>query len=226
MLTVHHLNLSRSQRVLWLLEELGLPYEIRTYTRDPRTLLAPPDLRKVHPLGKAPVVTDGDLVLAESGAILEYLAERHGGGRLAPPPGAPDRARYLYWLHSAEGSLMPPLFLKRLFDRIAKAPVPFFLRAIPRRIAAKGRDGFVLPQLQRHMAFIEDELAARPWFAGADFSAADIQMSYPLEVAQQRLGLAAWPRAQDVLARCHARPAYRRAREKGGAFGVPSLPDD
>jgi glutathione S-transferase len=220
MITVHHLNFSRSQRVLWLLEELGLPYTVQPWQRDAQTLLAPPGLREVHPLGRSPVIADGDLVMAESGAILEYFAEREGSA-LAPAPGSPDRARYLYWMHYAEGSLMPPLFLKRLFDRIEATPVPFFLKSIPRRIAAQGRDGFVLPQLRRHLAFIEGELAHRPWFAGDAFSAADIQMSYPLEVAQQRIGLQDYPRAQSLLARACARPAYQRARERGGAFGVP-----
>lgn len=224
MIVVHHLNLSRSQRVLWLLEELGLPYEVRPYQRDPRTLLAPPELLQVHPLGRSPVITEGELTLAESGAILEYLVER-AGGALAPPPGSPERARYLYWLHYAEGSLMPPLFLKLLFDRIEATPLPFFLKPLTRRIATQGRERYVLPLLKRHLDFIEVELGRRPWFAGERFSAADIQMSYPLEAARQRIGLDAWPRIRDFLERIRARPAFQRAQQRGGEFGVPAFRD-
>ena len=220
---VHHLNLSRSQRVLWLLEELGLPYEIKPYERDTHTLLAPAALQQVHPLGKSPVITDGDLTLAESGAILEYLAER--AGRLLAPPGSAERARYLYWLHYAEGSLMPPLFLKLLFERIEKAPVPFFVKPITRRIAAQGRDHYVLPQLRRHLDFIEGELASREWFAGDAFTAADIQMSYPLQAAMQRIGQDGRPRTRAFIDRIMARPAYQRAQARGGEFGIPEFRD-
>ncbi|MCE3272315.1 MAG: glutathione S-transferase [Ramlibacter sp.] len=223
MIVVHHLNLSRSHRVLWLLEELGLPYEIRHYERDPRTLLAPAELQEVHPLGKSPVLTDGDMTLAESGAILEYLAER--AGSLQVPPGSPDRARYLYWLHYAEGSLMPPLFLKLLFERIEKAPVPFFVKPVTRRIAAQGRERYVLPQLRRHMDFVESELSGREWFAGDAFTAADIQMSYPLEAARQRVGLEGRPRIRAFLDRIQSRPAFQKAQARGGDFGIPAFPD-
>ena len=136
MIIVHHLNNSRSQRVLWLLEELGLEYDIKRYQRDAKTMLAPPDLRKVHPLGKSPVLSDDDLVMAESGAIVEYLVERYGKGRLIPPEG-PLRLRYRYWMHYAEGSMMPPLLMKLLFDRMEKAPMPFFARPIVRAVAGK-----------------------------------------------------------------------------------------
>ncbi len=222
MIVVHHLNLSRSQRVLWLLEELGLPYEVKRYERDPRTLLAPPELRAVHPLGRSPVITEGDFTLAESGAILEYLVER-AGSTLAPAPGTPERARYLHWLHYAEGTLMPPMLIKLVFDRIRTAPVPFLVKPVTRKIADQGMDGFVLPQLKRQLEYIEGELAQRPWFAGAEFSAADIQMSYPLEAAQARVGLEGRPKIQDFLGRIQARPAYQRAQAKGGPFGVPSF---
>lgn len=221
MIVVHHLNLSRSQRVLWLLEELGLAYEIQPYQRDARTLLAPPQLQQVHPLGKSPVLTEGDLTLAESGAILELLAEREG--HLLAPPGSPERARYLYWLHYAEGSLMPPLFLKLLFERIEKAPVPFFLKPVMRRIAGQGRERYVLPQLKRHLDFIEAELGTRAWFAGPAFTAADIQMSYPLEAARQRVGLEGRPNIRAFLERIAARPAYQRAQARGGEFGIPAF---
>ena len=216
-ITVHHLDNSRSQRVLWLLEELGLPYEIAHYRRDAKTMLAPASLRKVHPLGKSPVITDGALTVAESGAIVEYLVAREG--RLAPAAGTPERLRYTYWLHFAEGSAMPPLLLKLVCDRIASAPLPFFVRPIARGIAAKVEATAVQPNLKRQFDFMESELAARDWFAGDAFSAADIQMSFPLEAAAQRAGLdARWPRLKDFLARIHARPAYERALERGGPY--------
>ena len=224
MIVVHHLHLSRSQRILWLLEELGLPYEVKHYQRDPKTLLAPPELRAVHALGKSPVITDGDLTLAESGAILEYLVERYGA-QFAPAPGAPERVRYLYWMHYAEGSLMPPLVMKLVFDGIERAKVPFFVKPVTRGIAAKGRNSFVLPQIHRHMDFIEGELAQRDWFAGDAFSAADIQMSYPLESLQSRIGLDKHPRIRGFVQRIQARPAHQRAKEKAGEYGVPDFPD-
>ena len=219
-LTVHHLNNSRSQRVLWLLEELGLPYEIVQYERDPKTMLAPASLRRVHPLGKSPVVTDGDgTTIAESGAIIEYLTERYGNGRLVPAAGTLERLRYRYWLHFAEGSAMPPLLMKLVFDRIATAPMPFFAKPIARAIAAKGIATVVEPNVKRQFDFMQAELASRAWFAGDEFSAADIQMSFPLEAAAQRAGLdARWPRLKDFLARIHARPAYLRALERGGPY--------
>lgn len=221
MITVHHLNNSRSQRVLWLLEELGVPYEIRRYERDARTMLAPPELRQVHPLGKSPVITDGDLVLAESGAIVETLIEQHGAGRLAPAPGSPERLRYRYWLHYAEGSAMPPLLFKLVFDQIAKAKMPFFAKPIAKAIVAKTMEAFILPNIKTHLDFMEAELGRSRWFAGADFSGADIQMSFPLEAAAARGGLnASRPRLMAYLERIHARPAYRRALEKGGPYSI------
>lgn len=220
MLTVHHLDNSRSQRVLWLLEELELPYEIVQYKRDPATLLAPPELRRVHPLGKSPVVTTDDgLVLAESGAILETLLERHGQGRLAPQPGTEEAVRWRYFMHYAEGSAMPPLLLKLVFDRIERAKMPFFVRPIARGIAAKAKAAIVLPNLKQHLDFLEAELAGRDWFAGADFSAADIQMSFPVEAARARAGLdASRPRLMAWLDRIHARPAFQRALARGGPY--------
>ncbi|VXB26422.1 Glutathione S-transferase [Burkholderia sp. 8Y] len=182
MLTVHHLNHSRSQRVLWMLEELGVPYEIERYARDPQTMLAPPALRAVHPLGKSPVVTDGEMTIAESGAIIDYLVERYGEGRFAPPHGASaERVRYNYWMHYAEGSAMPPLLLKLVASRIGKAKMPFFAKPIARRIGETLQRSFIDPQLKLHFGFIESELARTPWFAGETFSAADVQMSFPLE---------------------------------------------
>ena len=222
MITVHHLNNSRSQRILWLLEELEIPYEIKRYERDPRTLLAPPELRRVHPLGKSPVISDGELVLAESGAIIEYLADRYGGGRLLPAPGTPERLRCTYWLHYAEGSAMPPLLLKLVFSRMQRSPAPFFIKPLLRGISAKVQRAFVDPQLKTHLDYLEGELGKSPWFGGEQFSAADIQMSFPLEAATSRAGLSAdtRPRLWDFLQRIHARPAYQRAIERGGAYAM------
>ena len=223
MIVVHHLNNSRSQRILWLLEELGLEYEIRKYQRDPKTMLAPPELRAVHPLGKSPVITDGDVTVAESGAIVEYLVGRHGDGRaegpLAPAAGTPERLHYTYFLHYAEGSMMPPLLLKLVFDRVESGPAPFFVRPIAKGIAAKVKDSFVMPQIRQHLAFLEGELGKRTWFAGSAFSAADIQMSFPLEAAAARGGLdGQYPNLVAFLERIHARPGYQRALERGGKY--------
>ncbi|WP_194722569.1 glutathione S-transferase [Noviherbaspirillum malthae] len=223
MIIVHHLNNSRSQRVLWLLEELGLEYDIKRYQRDPKTMLAPDSLRQVHPLGKSPVITDEGLTIAESGAIVEYLVDRYGHGRLAPARGSEDRLRYTYYLHYAEGSAMPPLLLKLVFDRIEHGPMPFFVKPIARAIAGRAKSSFIQPQITRHLDFLEAELAQRPWFAGDEFSAADIQMSFPLEAAAARAGLdASRPKLMEFLKRIHERPAYRRALERGGEYALLS----
>ncbi len=217
MLTLHHLDHSRSQRVLWLLEELELPYDIKLYTRDRQTMLGPAELKKVHPLGKSPVITDGDLTLAESAAILEYLLERYGSGRLAPPVGSPEHLRFRYWMHYAEGSAMPPLLLKLVFDRVASGPMPFFVRPVARAIANGANKAFIGPQLKLHLDYMESELGKSLWFAGDEFSAADIQMSFPLEAAQSRAGLdASRPRLSAFLQRIRERPAYQRAIARGG----------
>ena len=155
MIVVHHLENSRSQRVLWLLEELGVPYEVKRYARDAQTMLAPPALRAVHPLGKSPVVTDDGQTVAESGAIVEYLVGRYGQGRLVPPEGTSERQRYTYWMHYAEGSLMPPLLLKLVFDRVEGAPMPFFVRPIARSIAGRAKSGFIGPQIDLHLDYVE-----------------------------------------------------------------------
>jgi glutathione S-transferase len=219
MIVVHHLNNSRSQRILWLLEELGVPYEVKRYERDSKTMLAPPALLAVHPLGKSPVIVDGTVTVAESGAIVEYLVGRYGGGRLIPPPGTPERLRYTYWLHYAEGSAMPPLLLKLVFDRVANAPTPWPISAIARRIAGTVQSTFIGPQLTRHLDYMESELRAHTWFAGDEFTAADVQMSFPLEAAAVRAGLdAGRPRLMAFLGRIHARDAYKRALERGGPY--------
>ena len=222
MIIVHHLNNSRSQRVLWLLEELGLDYQVKRYERDAKTMLAPPELKSVHPLGKSPVITDDGQdggTVAESGAIIEYLVERYGHGRLIPPPGSAERLRYTYWLHYAEGSAMPPLLLSLVFSRVRESPAPFFIRPVVRGIADKVMNSFVQPQLKTHLDFMEAELGKWQWFAGEQFSAADIQMSFPIEAAASRGGLdGSRPRLMAYLQRIHARPAYQRALEKGGPY--------
>jgi len=219
MLTVHHLNNSRSQRVLWLLEELGVPYEIKRYERDPKTMLAPPELRAVHPLGKSPVITDDGQTIAESGAIIEYLIDKYGQGRFTPAPATPERLRYTYWLHYAEGSAMPPLLLKLVALRIASAPMPFFAKPIARKIAATLQSSFIDPQLKLHLGYINQELSKTGWFVGNDFTAADVQMSFPLEAATARGGMEGQiPAVVDFLKRIHARPAYQRALERGGKY--------
>jgi len=221
LITVHHLNNSRSQRVLWLLEELGLPYELKRYQRDPRTMLAPPELKRVHPLGKSPVITEDERTVAESGAIVEYLVERHGRGRLVPAPGTDEKLRYTYWLHYAEGSAMPPLLLKLVFNRMETAPMPFFARPIARKIARTGQKTFIDPQIRLHLDYLESQLSPQGWFAGDEFTAADIQMSFPLEAAAARSGLeGSHPRLAAFLQRIHARPAYQRALDRGGAYDL------
>jgi glutathione S-transferase len=219
MLIVHHLNNSRSQRVLWLLEELGVPYEIKRYERDPKTMLAPPELRAIHPLGKSPVIVDDGQTIAESGAIIEYLVDKYGQGRFAPAAGTPERLRYTYWMHYAEGSAMPPLLLKLVALRIAGAPMPFFAKPIARKIAATLQSSFIDPQLKLHLGYINKELGTTGWFVGNDFSAADVQMSFPLEAATARGGMEGQiPAVVDFLKRVHARPAYQRALERGGKY--------
>ena len=221
MITVHHLNDSRSQRILWLLEELGLPYEIKRYQRDPKTMLAPPELRAVHPLGKSPVVTDDTLTLAESGAIIEYLADRYSQGRLIPAPGTSERLRSNYWLHYAEGSAMPPLLLKLVFKHVETARAPFFVRPVAKGIAGKVQQSFVDPQIALHLSYMEGELAKADWFGGAEFGVADIALSFPLEAAAARGGLDdRYPRLQAFLRRIHARPAYQHALERGGEYSL------
>ena len=219
MIVVHHLNNSRSQRVLWLLEELGLTYDIKRYERDKKTMLAPPELKRIHPLGKSPVVTDGTFTLAESGAIIEYLVERYADGCLAPARELPAYLRYRYWLHYAEGSLMPPLLLKLVFDKIETTPMPFFVKPVAKAISGKAKSSFIMPQVNTHLDYLEAELGKSTWFAGNEFTAADVQMSFPLEAAAARGGLnASRPKLMNYLKQIHARPAYQRALERGGKY--------
>ncbi|WP_442948864.1 glutathione S-transferase family protein [Nostoc sp.] len=206
MIVVHHLNNSRSQRVLWLLEELGIEYEIKFYERDQKTMLAPTSLREVHPLGKSPVITDADLTVAESGAIIEYIVDRYGNGRLVPPSGTPERLRYTYWLHYAEGSAMPPLVMNLVFNNFGIKD-------------SSVNDEFIAPQIKLHFDYIEGELNKSTCFVGEEFTAADIQMSFPLEiVAMQAELISSRPKIKQFVERIHARPAYKRALERGGAY--------
>ena len=204
MITVHHLENSRSQRILWLLDELDLTYEVKRYNRDPKTMFAPPSLKAIHPLGKSPLIVDAGNVIAETGAIIEYLVEK-ADGRLGPPPHRDAILRYRHFLHYAEGSLMPPLLVLLVIGRLG----------ILGRPARKP----IQKMLDVHLDWLETELAERPWFAGDDFTAADIMMSFPLEAARQRGGLdESRPNIIDWLERIHARPAYGRALERGGPY--------
>lgn len=220
MITLHHLNNSRSQRILWLLEELELPYEIRFYQRDSKTMLAPDSLKNIHPLGKSPVITDGPNVVAESAAIIEYIIEKYGKGKLKPSD-EKSLLRYRYWLHYAEGSAMLPLFLTLMFNKIENAPMPFFIRPIAKQISQNVKKEFVHPQLHLHLSYINDELKKAAWFAGSELSGADIQMSFPLEAAQARGGFDdRYPNISHFLRKIHSRPAYQRALERGGEYSL------
>jgi glutathione S-transferase len=202
-----------------MLEELELPYELVKYERDPKTLLAPPSLEAIHPLGKSPVITDGDATLAESGAILEYLVETYGKGRFAPAPGTPQHRLYRYFMHYAEGSLMPYLLLKLIFRKVRTAPMPFFAKPIAKKIANTVSAQFVDPNLTRHLGFLGEHLDKHAWFAGEDFTAADVQMSFPVESAVARaseLGIS--PKLPAFVEAIKARPAFRRAIERGGPY--------
>ena len=227
MLTLHHLETSRSHRILWLLEELGVPRELRRYQRDPATRLAPPELKKIHPLGKSPVLTDGELVVAESGAILEYLAECYGAqapaelAHLEPARGTPAHRQCRFWMHYAEGSLMNWLVMQLVFDSIPRQPMPFFVRPVARALCAGVQQKLIQPNVQAALAFMENHLAQHRWFAGEHLSLADFQMSFAVEAALARGAAAsAWPHLHAYLQRIQARPAYQQALAKGG----PVLP--
>lgn len=194
-----------------------MPYAIVRHARDPKTFLAPPGLREIHPLGKSPVIVDDEHTIAESGAIVEYLVERHGGGRLVPKPGTPEALRYRYFMHYAEGSLMPPLLVRFICGRVKKAPLPFFVKPIARKIADGVSEQFVDPNVNRHLDFLDAELKKSTWLAGEELTAADIQMSYPMEMLLVRAPQAKdRPRVVAYVERMRARPAYRRALDKGG----------
>ncbi|MCX7692128.1 glutathione S-transferase [Tepidimonas taiwanensis] len=222
---VHHLEHSRSQRVLWLLEELGVPYELRRYARDPRTRLAPPELKAVHPLGKSPVITHGDITVAESAAILEYLVETFPPPRdgdlagLLPPPGSAAHRANRFWLHFAEGSLMNWLVMKLVFVQIPRQRMPFFARPVARAISQQVLQRLVDPNIDAALELLEQTLSDRPWLTGEHLALADFQMSFAIEAAVARSGSQTadrYPHLSAYRARYRARPAYQRALAKGG----------
>ncbi len=221
MLTLHHLENSRSQRIVWLLEELGIDYELRLYKRDAGTSLAPPELLSIHPLGKAPIITDGDETVAESGAIIEYLVDRFDDGRLRPAAGTPEFLAYRYWLHYAEGTFMPLMIVALIMHRIETAPVPFFVKPIAKGFAQKVRENYLDANVKRNLDFMEQQLEQTTWFIGDELSAADIQMSFAVEAAAARSAQPeTYPALTDFLERMRARPAYQRALEKGGPHRI------
>ncbi len=220
MITVHHLENSRSQRILWLLEELGVEYEVKRYERDKKTSLAPPELLKIHPLGKSPVITDGDITVAESGAITEYLAENYGDHRLLPAAGTPQRLQHTYWLHYAEGTFMPYMVFSLIMNRIKTAPMPFFAKPIAKGIVSKVYESFLTPNTTRNLKFMEQALTDNTWFCGDTFTAADTMMSFPVEAAAARADMTNYPKMKAFLQTIHARPAYQRALEKGGPYAL------
>ena len=223
MLTVHHLENSRSQRILWLLEELGVEYEIKRYGRDKETSLAPPELRDIHPLGKAPVVVDGDVTMAESGAIIEYLVQRYDDGRLRPEEGTPDWCTYTYWMHYAEGTFMPLMIISLILSRIENASMPFFIKPIAKGIAAKVRSGFLDANVARNLEFMEKTLSESKWFCGDHLTAADVQMSFALEAAEVRTELSpSYPHLATFLVTVRARPGYKAALDRGGHYELMS----
>lgn len=219
MIQLHHLNNSRSQRILWMLEELELPYEIIRHERDKETNLAPGSLKKVHPLGKSPVVVDGENTLAESGAVIEYLASKYGKGAWIPKEDSPAFLQYKYWLHYAEGTLMPFLVLKLILSKIENVPLLFFIKPIIKIITGKVEDSYLRANIVNNLGFIEQHLAQREWFAGDRISAADIQMSFPLEAGASRFSeYGNFPQVMAYVKRVHERPAYKRALEAGGDY--------
>lgn len=219
MITVHHLENSRSQRILWFLEELGLDYEIKHYKRHPKTSLAPPELKQVHPLGKSPVITDGDLVIAETGAIIEYLVDTYADHQWRPQRGTPERNDYNYWIHAAEGSYMPFLVMKLVFGKLTQAPVPFLVRPITKSINAQVSKQFLDPNIKAGLDHLEATLEGQDWILGDAPSAADIMMCFPVEGAAVRANLNdQYPNISAYHQRFRARPAYQRGLEKGGPF--------
>ncbi|MDZ7629099.1 MAG: glutathione S-transferase [Parvularculaceae bacterium] len=219
MIVVHHLENSRSQRILWLLEELGLAYEVKRYERDKKTNLAPKELLKVHPLGKSPVIDDAGAVIAETGAIIEHVIETHGQGRLQPARGTPDWRRYRYWMHAAEGSYMPPLVLSLMLGRMDTAPMPFFAKPIAKKLTQAVRDGYLDHTLAALFGYLDSELGKSPYLAGNDLTGADIIMSFPAEAAMQRAPAALkTARLKSYLESLQARPAYKRALARGGPY--------
>lgn len=220
MLTVHHLNQSRSQRVLWALEELQLPYQVVSYQRG-KDMLAPAELKSVHPLGKSPVVEDNGHILAESGAILEYLQETYDSTRRLKPESVEDKLQYRFWLHYAEGSLMPLLLMKLVFASLGKPPVPFGMRTLGNALGKGVQKAWLNRQVDTHARFIEAHLSRQRWFAGAELSMADIQMSFPAMALLARGGVENLPHLRQWVQRVEQRPAWQKAIERGGPFTLP-----
>ncbi len=219
MLTVHHLENSRSQRILWLLEELGVEYEMKRYGRDKDTSLAPPELKEIHPLGKAPVIVDNDVTVAESGAIIEYLVHTYDDGRLHPVDGTREWRSYTYWMHYAEGTFMPLMIISLILARIETAPMPFFIKPIAKGIVGKVRAGYLDANVKRNLEYMEQSLSESKWFCGDSFSAADIQMSFALEAAEVRTDLSTvYPHLAGFLRSVRSRPAYKAALDRGGHY--------
>lgn len=219
MVTLHHLNNSRSQRILWLLEELDVDYDIKHYERDSETNLAPAALRAVHPLGRAPILTHGDVVIPESGAIVDYLVQHYGKETFSPPADSKAYQEYLFWLHFAEGSLMPPLVAKMILEKARlKAAKPFFVKPIADKIIDGIINAYYGPNLNQSLAYIEAYLEQNKWFAGESPTAADVQMIFPLEALVASGKADSLPAISAYVARVHARPAYQRALEKGGDY--------
>ncbi len=223
MLTLHHLEQSRSHRLVWLLELLELDYELKIYQRDPQTLLAPESLQQLHPLGKSPILTDGKRVLAESGAIIEYLLTYYAQGRLQPSAEDQDAwMDYRYWLHYAEASLMPLLLMQLVFSRVETSPMPFFVKPVAKGISSKVKDSFVKPNLERHLDFIEQQLQGKTWFLGKELTAADVQMSFPMLALAKSVKLTNYPNIQAYNQRLKAEPAWQRVVAKVGALELPA----
>lgn len=217
MVVLHHLNNSRSQRLLWLFEELNIPYEIKKYQRDSKTELAPEAIKKVHALGKFPVITDGDITIAESGAIIEYLVEEYGKN-LSPERGTDAGRSYTYWMHYAEGTLMPLLVIKLIFDKVKSSPMPFFIKPIARGIANKVMAAYAGPNIKSNLNFINQHLATNEWFCGDQLTGADIQMSFPLEAMVSQQGLEEYPNIIAFVKKSQARPAYQKGLKAGGSY--------
>ena len=216
MITLHYLENSRAQRILWLLEELDVEYDIKYYKRNTETMLAPDELKSVHPLGKSPVITDGENCIIESAAIIEYLIDNYGKGKLRPENGTPEFLKYREKMHYAEGSIMPFLVLTLVFNKMKAAPMPFFIRPIAKTIANKVLNSFVTPNVINHLNYLELELAATGWFSGDAMTAADIMMSFPLEAADARANLKEdYPKLKAFLDKIHAMDSYKRALDKG-----------
>ncbi len=224
MVIVHHLNNSRSQRILWMLEEIGVPYEIKLYQRDQKSNLAPAALKEIHPLGKSPLVSDSGLTVAESGNIIDYLSRQYAT-ELIPAVDSPEYRDYSYWLHYAEGTLMPNLVMKLIFDKVKTSPMPFFAKPIAKAIAGNVMSSYVQPNISANLQFVESRLQDRSWFCGEQLTGADFQMSFPLEAVVARGGAEEFPNIKAYVEKFQARPAYQAALAKGGAYDFAKQDD-